>query len=157
MLPSHRNTLIRLAPTSTKQLLPEELSEDVHRGALDFLQTAGIMAEGTKACDIIEKPDCAVDRESGIIKEPPGLVVEPVRGCPKSFHVKAWKPENDIILGGNRVYFSLFTGMKAVDIDSWEVRTPATQDNHDACKIADGLENITGRHHHGKPHLCVGQ
>ena len=48
--------------------------------------------------------------------------------------MKALDPKNDIILGGNRVYFSLFAGMKAVDLDTWEVRTPTTQDNHDAAK-----------------------
>jgi trimethylamine--corrinoid protein Co-methyltransferase len=37
---------------------------------------------------------------------------------------------------------SLFAGMRTVDLDTWETRTPTVQDNHDACKVADGLEYV---------------
>ncbi len=124
------------------EILTEEQIEDIHRGALEILETTGIKVEGKRAFKVFEKADCKIDHDSGIIKVPPGLVVECIRKCPTSFHMKALNPKNDIILGGNRVYFSLFAGMKAVDLDTWEVRTPTTQDNHDACKIADGLENV---------------
>jgi trimethylamine--corrinoid protein Co-methyltransferase len=56
--------------------------------------------------------------------------------------MKALDPKNDLSVGGNTVYMSLFAGMRIVDLDTWETRTPTVQENHDACKIADGLEHV---------------
>ncbi|KKK86643.1 hypothetical protein LCGC14_2761210, partial [marine sediment metagenome] len=92
------------------EILTEEQIEDIHRGALEILETTGIKVEGKRAFKVFEKADCKIDHDSGIIKVPPGLVVECIRKCPTSFHMKALDPKNDIILGGNRVYFSLFAG-----------------------------------------------
>ena len=78
-------------------ILSEEQIEDIHRGALEILQTTGMKVEGTRAFNIFEKAGCKIDKESGIIKVAPGLVVESIRKCPTSFHMRALNPKNDII------------------------------------------------------------
>ena len=52
------------------------------------------------------------------------------------------RERGNLSVGGNALYMSLFAGMRTVDLDTWETYTPTVQDNHDACKIADGLEYV---------------
>jgi trimethylamine--corrinoid protein Co-methyltransferase len=124
------------------EILTEEQLEAIHRGALDVLQVTGVQFESERALKVFEKGGCQVGHEDHRVRFPPGLVVECLRKCPGSFHMKAWKPEHDLVVGGNVLYFSLFSGMKTVDLDTWETRVPTVQDNHDACKIADGLDFV---------------
>jgi trimethylamine--corrinoid protein Co-methyltransferase len=126
------------------EILTEEQVEQIHRGALDVLEVTGVNVESEKALKIYEKGGCIVDYEDHRVRFPPGLVVQSIRQCPTSFHMKALDPKNDLILGGNTTYFALFPGLRIADLDTWEVRTPTVEENHDANKIADGLENILG-------------
>jgi trimethylamine--corrinoid protein Co-methyltransferase len=123
-------------------ILTEEQVEEVHRGALDILEVTGVLVESEQALKIYEKGGCIVDHKDRRVRFPPGLVVQSIRQCPTSFHMKALDPKNDLIVGGNITYISLFPGMRAVDLDTWETRIPITQDNHDASKVADGLEYV---------------
>ena len=123
-------------------ILSEEQAERIHQAALDVLQVTGVRVDSEKARKIYERGGCKVDHESRRVRLPPGLVVESLRRCPPSFHMKALDPKNDIVVGGNTVYMSLFAGFRTVNLDTWETRTPTVQDNHDACKVADGLEYV---------------
>jgi trimethylamine--corrinoid protein Co-methyltransferase len=104
------------------EILTEEQVEEVHRGALDVLEVTGVQVESEKALKIYEKGGCIVDYEDHRVRFPPGLVVQCIRQCPTSFHMKAL----------------------IADLDTWEVRVPTVEENHDANKVADGLENILG-------------
>ena len=96
------------------EILTEEQVEQIHRGALDILETTGVLVESEQALNIYEKGDCVVDHEDHRVRFPPGLVVQCMRQCPPSFHMKALDPKNDLIVGGNVTYFSLFPGMRTV-------------------------------------------
>ena len=129
------------------EILNEEEMDAIHRGSLDVLQHTGMRFESTKALKLFEKHGCKVDYDENRVRFPPGLVEECLRKCPSSFHLRARKPENDLNLSaGNTTYFSVFPGMRTVNIDTWEPRTPTIQDNHDAVKVLDSLENV---------HICV--
>jgi trimethylamine--corrinoid protein Co-methyltransferase len=124
------------------EILTEEQVDRIHRGALDVLEVTGVQVESEKALKVYEKGGCMVDYEDHRVRFPPGLVVQCIRQCPTSFHMKSLDPKNDLILGGNTVYFALFSGLRTVDLDTWETRIPTVQDNHDACKVADGLDYL---------------
>jgi trimethylamine--corrinoid protein Co-methyltransferase len=124
------------------RLLTEGEVERIHQGALDVLEVTGVRVDSERARKIYEKGGCVVDHEDRRVRFPPGLVTGRIRQCPTSFHMKALDPKNDISVGGNVLYMSLFAGMRTVDLDTWETYTPTVQDNHDACKIADGLEFV---------------
>ncbi|NOX29042.1 MAG: hypothetical protein GXP35_03165 [Actinobacteria bacterium] len=124
------------------EILTEEQVERIHRGALDVLEVTGVKVESEKARKIYEKGGCIVDHDDERVRFPPGLVEQSIRQCPTSFHMKALDRKNDLILGGTTTYFALFPGLRIADLDTWEVRQPTVQENHDANKIADGLENI---------------
>ena len=125
------------------EILGEEQMEAIHRGSLDVLENTGVRFESEKALKLFEKNGCKVDFEERRVRFPPGLVEESLRKCPSSFHLRARKPENDLNLSANNpTYFCVFPGMRTVDIDTWEPRTPTIQDNHDAVKVLDTLENV---------------
>mgnify|MGYP001828705762 FL=1 len=118
------------------EILNDDEMEAIHRGSLDVLEHTGFRFESKKALKLFEKHGCKVDYDENRVRFPPGLVEECLRKCPTSFHLRARKPEHDLNLSaGNTTYFSVFPGMRTVDIDTWEPRTPTVQDNHDACLL----------------------
>jgi len=129
------------------EILTEEEMDSIHRGSLDVLEHTGVRFESVKALKLFEKHGCKVDYDNRRVRFPPGLVEEALRTCPSAFHMRARKPEHDLNLSaGNTTYFAVFPGMRTVDIDTWEPRTPTVQENHDAVKVLDSLEHV---------HVCV--
>jgi len=123
-------------------ILTEGQIETIHRGALDVLRKTGIQFESKRALRILEKGGCQVDHETSRARMAPELVVQSLEQCPHTFTMRASNPNNSITVGGDSIYFALFSGMRTVDLDTWETRIPTVQDNNDACKIADGLEFV---------------
>jgi trimethylamine--corrinoid protein Co-methyltransferase len=124
------------------EILTEEQVEAIHRGSLDVLEQTGVRFESERALKLFEKNGCEVDHENRRVRFPPGLVEECLRLCPSTWHLRARKPENDLNVGGNTLYWAAFPGMRTIDIDTWEPRTPTVEDNHDAVKVLDVLENV---------------
>ena len=124
------------------EILTDEQVEQIHAAALDILQTTGVRVESEKARRIYEQGGAQVDHDDRRVRFPPGLVVECLRKCPPSFHMRALDRRNDLVVGGNVTYMSLFAGMRTVDLDTWEPRVPTIKDQDEACKIADGLEYV---------------
>ena len=124
------------------EILTEEQVEAIHRGILDVLQTTGVRFESKRALKLFEKNDCQVDYDNMRVKFPPGLVEECLRRCPSSFRVKARDPKNDLIIGGNTVYFVASPGMQTVDLDTWEPRPATKKEYYDTVKIMDALPNL---------------
>lgn len=127
-----------------QDVLTEGQVERIHDGALRVLEKTGVQVESRAALDIYKKNGCMVDFENNRVRFPPELPIRCLRQCPKTFRMKALDPENDLVLGGNVVYSALFSGLHTVDLDTWETRVPTVQDNHDANKVVDGLENVHG-------------
>lgn len=123
-------------------LLTEEQVEAIHRGTLDVLEVTGVRFESERALKLFEQNDCRVDHDEHRVHFPPGLVEECLRRCPSSFRLRAWNPDNDVNIGGNTLYCAAFPGMRMVDLETWEQRMPTIQDNHDAVKVLDALENV---------------
>jgi len=125
------------------ELLTEEEVEAIHRGTLEVLWKTGIRFEHERGLKILEKGGCEVDYQSSRVRIPPALVEESLRKCPSVFGVKARDPKNDLMLGGNTVYFSPFPGMKTADLDTWEPRTATRKEFYDGVKVEDGLDTVS--------------
>lgn len=124
------------------RILTEEQVESIHRGILDVLQDTGVRFEHKRALKLFEKNGCKVDFSDMRVKFPPGLVEECLRKAPSSFRVKAREPKNDLIIGGNTVYFVASPGMETVDLNTWEPRQATKKEFYDAVKIMDALPNL---------------
>jgi len=123
-------------------IMTEEQVEAIHRGSLDVLEHTGVRFESKRALKLFEKNGCNVDHETRRVRIPPGLVEECLRLCPSTFHLKGRTPKYDLSIGGRTLHWAAFPGMRGIDIDTWEPRTPTIQDNHDAIKILADLENV---------------
>ncbi len=124
------------------KLLTEEQVEAIHRGSLSILESTGVRFESERALKLFKKHGCKVDFEQRRVRIPTGLVEECLSMVPSSFRLRARKPENDLHVGGNTLYWAVFPGMRTIDIDTFEPRTPTVEDNHDAIKVCDVLENV---------------
>ncbi len=127
---------------SPLKILTEEQLEVIHRGALNVLEKTGLRIEHERALKLFEENGCRVDYDDRRVRIPPGVVEECMRRCPSSFHLKARNPKNDMILGGNTVYFGPFPGMQTVDFDTWEPRAPTREEFYDGVTVLDALENL---------------
>jgi trimethylamine---corrinoid protein Co-methyltransferase len=124
------------------RIITEEQIESIHHGSLDILEEVGVRFESQKALNLFERNGCKVDQHARRVRFPPGLVEECLELCPSSFSLRALKKENNLNVGGNTMYWAAFPGMRTVNIDTWEPCTPTVQENHDAVKVLDSLENV---------------
>lgn len=123
-------------------ILTEEQANALHRAVLDVLRQTGVRFEGEPALKDLEKLGCQVDHEERRVRFPEYLVEEAIRRTPTSHRIKARDPENDIIFGGDTVYFRNFPGMQTVDLDTWEPRDPTRQEYSDLITVFDALPNM---------------
>jgi len=124
------------------KILTDEQVEAIHRGTLDVLWQTGIRMEHEEALRLLKKNDCKVDFEKKRVHFPPGLVEECLRKCPSSWRLKGRHPKSDVIIGGNTFYFAPFPGMKTVDLDTWEPKTPTRKEYYDGVTVLDALDNM---------------
>lgn len=123
-------------------LLTEEETEAIHRGALYVLEKTGMRVEHDRALRLYAEHGCRVDWESRRVRIPSGLVEECLRQVPSSYILKARDPDKDLMVGGNTVYFMQGMGMRYVDLDTWEARPATIQEHREAMIVADALENV---------------
>jgi trimethylamine--corrinoid protein Co-methyltransferase len=123
-------------------LLAEEEVEAIHRGALYVLQKTGLRVEHQRALELYASHGCSVDRDERRVRIPPGLVEESLRRCPSSYLLRARNPAQDLMVGGNTVYFMQGMGMRYVDLDTWETRPATAAEHREAMVVADALENV---------------
>ena len=124
------------------EILTEEQIEAIHRGTLAVLENTGVRFKSDKVLKLFQKNGCMVDHDNMKVKFPPALVEECLRKCPSGFYMRARDPKNDIVLGGNTLYFTSACGMKAIDIDTWEPRVATRKENYDGVTILDALDNV---------------
>lgn len=133
------------------EVLTEEQVDAIWRGVLEVLERVGlkIEVEAPKALKIFDDGGCKVDYDAKMVRFPPSLVEECIRKCPSSFHVEARDPKNDLVIGGNTVYFMPGPGMRYLDIDTFESRLPTRKEFYDAVTVYDALPNLHLHHCNG--------
>ncbi len=124
------------------EILSEDQIETIHHGTLKVLQEVGVRIMHDGALKIFEQHDCTVDFDKKCVCIPPHVVDECVRRTPSSFRVKARESKNDLLIGGDRVYFRNFPGMDTADLDTWERRAPTRKEYYDFITVLDALPNV---------------
>ncbi len=124
------------------EILTEEQLQAIHRGTLDVLETTGVRVEHDRALDLLAGHGCKVDLKEKRVRIPGYLVEECLRKCPSSFSLKARDTKNNLRFGGNNLYFSNSVGMRTVDLDSWEPRTPTMKEQNEGVRILDALDTM---------------
>jgi len=124
------------------KILTEEQVQAIHKAVLDVLRETGVRFESERALKDLEKHGCQVDYDLMRVRFPEYLVEEAIRQTPSSHRVKARDTKNDIIFGGDAVYFRNFPGMQTVDLDTWEPRDPTRQEYRDLITVLDALPSV---------------
>jgi trimethylamine--corrinoid protein Co-methyltransferase len=126
----------------TAKTLTDTQIESIHRGTLEVLEETGCRFESDRALKVLENNGCFVDQGDRIAKIPADLVEECIRRCPSSFMVRSREPENNLLIGGNTLYFMSSLGARLSDTDTGEVRVPTMEENNQAVIISDALDSI---------------
>ena len=118
----------------------DELDE-IHRATLDVLEDAGLIVFSDEAQEIFYSHGCKVDKKTNTVKIPPYLVEDAIRSAPSQVLLGGRHPENDVILGGNRVHFTNFAvSIKVLDLETGEARQSTNRDLADAAILVDAVE-----------------
>ncbi len=130
--------------TTGKQvaLLKQQDVEQMHLAVLDVLEETGVRIEHEKALKLLASHGCRIDYDELRARFPRQLVCECLDQVPSDFTVKAPIPENDLIMGGDRLYFTHTSGMKSVDLSSFEPKVPTQAEYIEAVRVLDALDSI---------------
>jgi trimethylamine--corrinoid protein Co-methyltransferase len=123
------------------EMLSAEETESIHRGALFVLEKTGMRIQHPAARQLLTGGGCSVDDENERVRFPSALVEECLRSVPSHFRIRARDPNQDVMVGGDTLYFMQGMGMKYVDLDTWETRPATAEEHRDAMIVADALPN----------------
>jgi len=124
------------------EILTEEQIRRIYLGMLTVLEQTGIRFESEKALKFLAENSCKVDFNTHVVRFPPALVEECLQKAPSIYHLKSRDPKDDLIVGGDTVYFKASVGMDTADTDTGERLRPTLKDNIDGVKVLDALDNI---------------
>ena len=124
------------------EILTDEQVETIHNGTLEVLEATGLRVEHDRALKLFADYGCKVDLDKKRVRIPSYLVEESLRKCPSSYLVRARESENDLMIGGNTLYFSQSVGMRIVDLDTWEPRLGTVKEHIDAIRVLDALDSV---------------
>lgn len=124
------------------EILTDEQVDAIHRGTLNVLEKTGIRVDHKKAWEIFERNGCKVDRDEMRVRIPSSVVEECLRRAPSSYYLKVRDPDNDLQIGGGRLYIETFPGMRTIDLDTWKARPATQKELVDAIIVLDALENV---------------
>jgi len=122
------------------EILRKEDVEQIKMASLDILKETGMTIEHKTALELLQKNGCLVDFDTMRVRFPEGLVKECLSRCPSSYRVKTRDEKDDLIFGGNTVYFHAAPGMGIVDLDSWSYREPTEREFIESVTVLDALE-----------------
>ena len=134
-------------------LLCHDEIEKIHNCSLSVLEETGVSVDDDHFLTLFEKIGANVDRNQRVVKLPPHIVKEFVGMAPEEILLAGRDPENDLLLGGRRVY--LGTGGAAIhilDLETGKLRDPVLQDQYDLAWLTENLENI---HFYQCPVVCT--
>ncbi len=124
------------------EMLAESEVERLHEATLKVLWETGVRFESEWALDFLAANGCKVDRETHRVHFPRELVGTCLAQAPRSFVVKAPKPENDLVLGGEGMYFTHSSGMETVDLTTFEPRKATLKEYVDCVRVLDALDTV---------------
>lgn len=124
------------------EILNESQIQWVHEVTLGVLSRTGVTFQSEWALDLFESEGCSVDRTSKRVRFSEDLIELCLRQAPSSYRVAAPDPVNDLILGGNTLYFTHSAGMQTVDLDTYEPRDATKSEYADCVRVLDALPHL---------------
>ncbi|SDP51242.1 trimethylamine---corrinoid protein Co-methyltransferase [Desulforhopalus singaporensis] len=119
----------------------------IHEATMEILWDHGIYVGHEEALELFYSAGATVDKKSGMVRIPSWLLNDLIKAAPDNFVLHARNPENDYVIGGNRVGFINFgEAVKYRDPYTGELREPTKKDLGDVVRVTDYLEQIDFHH-----------
>lgn len=123
------------------QILSDTEKEQVHKEALQILQTTGAKFHSDKALKLLKDNGARVDHEKRIAYIPPELVEQALASTPKSFVLGARNPKFDYPMPSPITRFCLDgTGSFAQDFYTGEHRYGTLKDNENGLRVFQAMD-----------------
>ena len=106
------------------RVLSDAQVETIHKSTLEVMAEVGCRFESDRALRLLKENGCRVDFERRICYFPPYLVEESIKQCPSSFMVRSRDPKDNLLIGGNTLYFMSSLGARLSDIETGQVKVP---------------------------------
>jgi trimethylamine---corrinoid protein Co-methyltransferase len=124
------------------RLLTEEQIQEIHRAALELLETAGVRLLHPEGVELLRAAGCRVKGQD-IVQIPNWLVAEAIRSAPSRITIYDQEGAEAMRLSGRNIHFGLGTDLiKTCDLKSGEVRPTCLQDVVNAARVADHASDI---------------
>lgn len=118
--------------------------EQIHNATLEVLEDLGVRIECEEALKVFKNAGARVDQDNQIVHIPGYMVEEAVRLAPSQFTVGGRSPENDVIIGGQRISFIPFgEGVTVLDPYTGEVRESTKKDAAQLAVLTDALDSFS--------------
>ncbi|MBC8443508.1 MAG: trimethylamine methyltransferase family protein [Deltaproteobacteria bacterium] len=125
------------------QVLSDDEIDDIHLATLEVLEHTGLLIDDTEALEVLDGGGAVIDKENRTARFPSYLVEDAIRSAPASILLAGRNPENDFVMGGNRVGFTNFgEGVFIIDPYTGEHRETTKADVAASALIADYLSEI---------------
>ena len=124
------------------RLLTEEQIQEIHRAALEVLETVGVRVLHEEGIQLLKDAGCRVKGEN-IVQIPNWLVEECIASAPSRITIYNRTGEEAMRLEGRNSYFGLGTDLiTTVDLETGETRPSLLKDVVNAARVTDYCEDV---------------
>jgi trimethylamine---corrinoid protein Co-methyltransferase len=124
------------------EIISEDEIENIHIATMNVLKETGVKVDSSWALGLLKENDCIVDYDNMTAKFPEELIEKCIETTPKIFKFKAREEKNDVLMGGDTVYFHSAPGMNTIDLDTFEPRQPTKEEHINYIKVLDYLPHL---------------
>ena len=124
-------------------ILSQGQIKKIHESSLWVLEEIGVKVDDDHLLTLLQQAGANVEKRDRVVKLPPNMVKEFVGMAPGEVLLAGRNSENDLFLGGRRVY--LGTGGAAIhilDLETGRLRDPVLQDQYNLAWLTENLENV---------------
>jgi len=124
-------------------ILSREEIEKIHKASLWVLEEIGVKVDDDHLLTLLQQAGANVQKHDRVVKLPPNMVKEFVEMAPGEVLLAGRTRENDLLLGGRRVY--LGTGGAAIhilDLETGRLRDPVLRDQYNLAWLTENLDNV---------------
>ena len=125
---------------SYKPLSEDDIAQ-IHDTAMRIFEEVGVNVNSQKALEIFKKGGARI--EDQIVKMPRDMVMDLIAKAPSDITLYGRKPENNLYLGGTRVYAGTGgTALNIIDGETGDRRRSTLADLKNIARLVDKLDNI---------------
>ena len=115
----------------------------IHQLSLRVFEEVGFEVNSQTVLKLFKQARARIDEQKRVVKIPPQIVMELVGTAPSEVRLCAQNEEQDILLGGIRVYAGTGgTALNIIDMENGCTRLATLNDLKEIARLVDRLENI---------------